>query len=149
MKRRIALSIGLALSVLVSLMILPARTEGSHFRGRHRADTGVFTPGVGQILRVTVAPTGNDPIRVRFRGMQYMPAGCNTDGVCRQISRELDRTTPVLLSTDEAASIDFPGDGNGVRVVVESDSQTAKVIFQIIDMATGESLGGGNEVLWQ
>ena len=81
--------------------------------------------------------------------MQYMPAGCNTDGVCRQTSRELDRTTPVLLSTDEAASIDFPGDGNGVRVVVESDSQTAKVIFQIIDMATGESLGGGNEVLWQ
>ena len=140
MQRRIALSLALALNVLVSLVSLPAATQGQQQPSRFFAfDTGLLTPGAGQILRVTVVGTGgNDTIRIRFHRMQYMAAGCNPDGVCRQ-AKQLDSTSPLLLlNANEAASIDSPGDGSGVRVRVESNSREASVTVQTIDTATGQ-----------
>jgi hypothetical protein len=139
MKRRIALSIALALSLLMSLVSLPATAQGQQQPRRFFVyDPGVVTPGAGQILRITVVGTGgNDAIRVRFRRMQYMTEGCNSDGVCRQ-SKQVDSTSPLLLlNANEAASIDIPGDGSGVRVRVESNSREARVVSQLLDAATG------------
>ena len=138
MKRGITLSIALALSVLASLVSLPATTDAQQ-RQRFRVDSGVLTPGVGQILRITVVGTGgNDAIAVRFRRTRYMPVGCNTDGVCRHSEDTVTVTAPLPIN-NEAAVMDVPGDGNGVRIMAEwGSTREVRVIAQIIDVATGK-----------
>ena len=140
MKRRITLSVALALSVLASLLSLPATAQGQQ-RQRFTAHTGVLTIGPGQILRVTLGNGGGNwdfAIRVRFRRVRYIAGGCNGDGVCRQTVAAQDVTAPATLNADEAASIDVPGDGNGVQVMAEwSSNRDVRVIAQIIDAGTG------------
>ena len=141
MKRRITLSIALAVSVLVSLVSLSATAQGQQQRRFFAYDTGVFSAGTGQILRLTVAGgSGNDTIAVRFRRMRYTAEGCNSEGVCRHTLAADDLTEPVTLNCPLwscAASIDIPGDGNGVRVVAVTNSRNARVTAQIID-STGQ-----------
>ena len=67
-----------------------------------------------------------------------MGAGCNPDGVCRHPIASQGATAPMILNADEAASFDVPGDGNGVRVVVESTRPNAKVVVHLIDVASGK-----------
>ena len=139
MKRKIILSIALALSVVfLSLTSSDSTVKAQQQRRFFVYDTGVITPAAGQILRVTVAPTGRDPITVRFHRMQYMTEGCNGDGVCRQIITSRSGVASGQLTGAEAAHIDVPGNGNGVRVVVGSDSRNARVVAQLIDAATGK-----------
>ena len=142
MRRRIALSIALALGVSVSLVSLPATAQAQQQQRRFFAyDTGVLTPGAGQILRVTVAGGhGDDAISVRFRRVRYMAEGCNTDGVCRHSTQQVMSSSPLLLNSSEAAYIDVPGDGNGVRVVVGSTSRDVRATASIINTLTGETV---------
>jgi hypothetical protein len=137
MKRQLTLSIVVTLSVLLSLVSFPSTVQGQQSQ-RFSADSGVVTLGAGQVLRLTVAGTGgNDTIRVRFRWARYAPAGCNSDGVCRQTLISQGTTPLETLGSADAIHYD-QGDPSGIRVAVESNSQNVRVVFQIIDTSTGD-----------
>ena len=139
MKRRMTFSITLTLSLLLSLVSLPATAQGQQAR-RFRADTGVVTPGMGQILRVTVAAGAepNDFLRVRFAWMKYIVVDCEHSLVCRHVVQSRGTTTPVLLDSNNSASFDIQGTGAGVRVMVQVDNANVNADAQIINVATGE-----------
>jgi hypothetical protein len=139
MKRQSTLSLVLALSLFVSIVSFPLTAQAQQPPHRFRGNTGVITLGMGQVLRITVNGLGGaDAIRVRFAWMKYMPAGCNTDGVCRHVIQSEGATAPVNIGPNQAASFEVQGTGNGVRVEVRVN--TADVIGDacIINSATGE-----------
>ena len=139
MKRNMTLSIALALSVLVSLVSLPAAAR-SQQRQRCTADTGVITLGPNQKLRVVVTGMGgNDAITVRFRRMEYTQDACG-GGVCKLVVASQSTSAPITLMPGEAASVDItptPG-SSGVRAVVVSNRRNVRVTAAIIDTITGE-----------
>ena len=83
MKRKMTFSLTLTLSLLLSLVSLPATAQAAP--QRFKADLGVISLVATQTLRVTVAGTdGNDTIRVRLRWMHYMEQSCSgSPAVCR------------------------------------------------------------------
>ena len=138
MKYHSRVSMVLALSLFIS-MSFPSATQAQPRPNRFRADTGVVYIGGSQALRVTVNGMGGaDAIRVRFAWMEYMPSGCNTDGVCRHVIQSEGATAPVNIGPNQAASFEVQGTGNGVRVEVRVS--TADVIGDacIINSSTGE-----------
>jgi hypothetical protein len=138
MKRRIAGSLVLSLSLLVSLLSFPLRAHGQQLR-RFRSTTGVVTIGMGQVLRVIVnGQGGNDTIHVQFAWMKYMPAGCNSDGVCRHTVQSQGATAPVTVGSNEAASFDIQGNGNGVEVLIRVDATNITANALIINTVTGD-----------
>ena len=139
MKRRIALSIALALSLLMSLVSLPAAAHGQQQTRFFAYDTGVVAPGAGQILRITVdAGAGNDAITVRFSRTQYAQGSCNSDGLCKHTLIGTDVTGTLLLAAGEAASYDIQPIGSAVRGMVLTNNRNARVVCLIIDTATGK-----------
>ena len=137
MKRRIALSIALVLSV-VSLALISSDSTAKAQPGRtFVADTGVITLGPNQILRITVA-NELEQATVRFRGLAYLDGSC-VGGVCKHIISSQSVTDPLTLAPGEAASYNL-GDTttHEVRGVVATNRQSAKVLFQIINTTTGE-----------
>jgi len=138
MKRKSTLSVAMALSLFVS-MVIPLTAQAQQPPKRFRGDTGVITLGMGQVLRITVnGKDGNDTFRVRFAWMKYMPTGCNTDGVCRHTVQSEGITTPVNVGANQAASFDVQGTGGGVRVSVFVAAGDVTADEQIINTATGE-----------
>jgi hypothetical protein len=138
MKRRITLSIVLALSiVLVSLTSSDSRA-GAQNQLRVIADTGMIKLGPNQILRITVSPcSGNDTIVVRFRRMTYMQSVCS-DGVCKSTMTAQNNSTPLLLMPNEAASYDIDATAtHEVRGSVSSNRRNVLVTAAIIDTVTG------------
>jgi hypothetical protein len=139
MKRQITLSIMLALSVLLAPAGFPRTAQGQQPQ-RFRADPGVVTPGVNEMLRVTVASTRDDTITVRFRWMRYAAAGCGgAPPVCRHVVASQGASPRETLSPDDALSFDLQGTGAEVRVMVESNSRNARVNVQLIDTTTGQT----------
>ena len=122
MKRQSTLSIAMALSLLLSIVSFPLPAQAQQTPKRFRGDTGVITLGVGQVLRITIASEGfeSNNFAVRFAWMKYMPAGCNTEGVCRHTIQSEGATAPVNVGAGEAASFEMQGTGSGVRVVVRA-----------------------------
>ena len=138
MKHRMAIPLLLSLSLLVSLVCFPLPAQGQQGR-KLRGDIGVFTIGMGQVLRVTVnGKDGNDAFRVRFAWMKYMPAGCTTDGVCRHTIQSQGVTAPVNVGANQAASYDVQGTGGAVRVSVFVAAGDVNGDAEIINTATGE-----------
>lgn len=139
MEKRMTLSIALTVSLLLSLVSFPS-TANAQQPQRFRFATGVVTPGMGQTLRVTVAAgdvNGDDTIRVRIGWMRYAAAGCSgMPAVCRHTVESQGVTPSMTLSRADAISFDVPGDGNGVNVVVESNSRNAKVLGIVFDTST-------------
>ena len=139
MKRQSTLSIALALSFFMSIVSFPLTAQGQQPPKRFRGDIGVITLGIGQVLRITVnGKDGNDTFRVRFAWMKYMPAGCNTDGVCRHTLQSQGITAPVNVGANEAASYDVQGTGGGVRLNVFVAAGDVNGDGQIINTAAGE-----------
>ena len=140
MKRKMTFSLTLTLSLLLSLVSLPATAQAAPPPQRFRAHSGVVTPSATQMLRVTVVGTdANDTIRVRLRWMQYAPQGCvGMPAVCRHMVVSQGTTPVETLTPDDALSFDVPGTGAGVQVVVESNSRNVRVNAMIINIATGE-----------
>ena len=141
MKRKMTFSLTLTLSLLLSLINLPATAQAAPPQ-RFRADLGVITLGATQTLRVTVAGAdGNDTIRVRLRWMQYMAQGCSgVPAVCRHMV-EAQGVTPVeTLGPDDALSLDLNGTGvegtGAVRVIVESNRPHVRVLGIVFDTST-------------
>lgn len=139
MKHRMTLSLVLKLSLLLSLVSLPATAQGQQPE-RFSAYSGMVTLGTGQVLRVTVAAMGNDgnerPIRIRFAWKQYMASGCNgMPQVCRHSVASQGLTVPVTMG-DDAVSFDAPGTGVPVNVTVTSNSRNVKVVGVVFDTST-------------
>jgi len=144
MKYQSRVSIVLALSLFISMLSFPLKAQGQTRPRRFRGDTGVITLGLGQVLRITVnGGDGNDTFRVRFAWMKYMPAGCNTEGVCRHTIQSHGATDPVNIGAGEAASFDVQGISSAGTVRVENfaDGNLDGVVnadAMIINSATGE-----------
>src|SRR5437879_5783283 len=137
MKRQSTLSIALALSLFISIVNFPLTAQGQQPPKRFRGDTGVITLGMGQKLVVYIGGS-RDAVRVRFAWMRYMPAGCNTEGVCRHTIQSEGATAPVNVGAGEAASFEMQGTGNGVRVEVRVSLGDVIGDESIINTATGE-----------
>jgi len=137
MKRRIALTIVLALSaVFVSLMSSDSTAQAQQ-QARFRADTGTLTLGPNQVLRFTVS--GEAGASISFRRVQYAQIGCN-GGVCKLGSVTDLIIDPITLMAGEAASIDIPQGGfAAVRGNVVSNRRNMQATAMIINTVTGET----------
>jgi len=138
-------TIVVTLGVLLWLATFAASAQAQQPPTRFRADTGGVTPGLGQILRITIgAGNGTDRLTARFAWMKYMPAACNNDGVCRHQVVSQGATSPVTLDPGEAASFDVQGTGAGARVIIRVDTANqpaagrVRATAEIINLATGE-----------
>ena len=142
MKRRIALSIALTVSVvLVSLASSDSTAQAQ--QGRRRvADTGIVSLGPNQELRLSLAGDYNADGDVDggdyalFRRMEYGQQSCGSDGVCKLVVTSQTTSNPVRLRPGEAVSFTcLPGSVFGVRVVVESNRRT-RVLGIVFDTST-------------
>jgi len=138
MKTKMKTSVAITLTFLLSVMTFVPAAQGQQQRQRFRADSGVVTPAADQTLRVTVVGTDpNDTIRVRIRWMQYGAQGCSgLPPVCHHMVVSQGATGVESLGPDDALSIDVPGNGAGMRVIVESDSRNTHVLGIVFDTST-------------
>ena len=141
-RTRVLTAVGLI--ILLSAATL-APTISAQQRRRFRADTGVVTLAVGQILRITIASEGFESenlIKPRFAWMRYGPMNCNPQGICRQMVQAQGTTAPIIINQSEAASFDMQGTGGGVRVAVLADYNANGIVdaadLMIINTGTGE-----------
>ena len=140
MNYRNRIVMAMTLIILLSAATL-APTISAQQRHRFRADTGLITLGLGQVLRVTLSSEAFEVVsttRPRFVWMRYGPMNCNTEGVCRQMIQSQGTTTPVPVTQNEAASFDMQGTGGGVRVSVFVAAGDVTGDALIINSATGE-----------
>ncbi len=137
MKRRITLSIALALSIVLVSLTSSDSSVGAQQLRRFRADTGVVKLGPNQTLRVTAAwDLNNDGLAfVRFSGMEYAQGACN-DGICKLSVSSIYNNNPTALMPGEAASYSF-GATQTVRAIVAGDRRNVRVTAAIIDTVTG------------
>jgi hypothetical protein len=142
MKRKVIFSLTLTLSLLLSLVSLPATAQAAP-PPRFRVDSGIITLGdFSQILRITVAGgAGNDAIRVRLRWMKYGTQGCSgMPPVCHHMVISQGVTPVETLGPDDALSFDINGTGvqgsGAVRVMVESNSPNVRVLGIVFDTST-------------
>ncbi len=138
MKRRITLSIALALCVVLVSLMSSDRAAKAEPPQRFSADTGIVMSGPGQIVRLTVAKGfGNNPDNICIVAIGYGQGTCNGDGVCKHAVTSQTRSD-VTLMRGEGASFDIPNTAFGVRGVVLSNSRKARVNALIINSATNE-----------
>ena len=143
MKRRITLSIALALSIVLALLTNSDRSAQAQRRQVLAADTGVVTLGANQTLRLTVAgPVGvvnPDHHILEFRRTNYTENACS-GSVCKLAVASVQNSGAVTLLPGEAVSFTVGPDiqGNGVRVAVLSSSQDVRANAMIINNLTGE-----------
>jgi hypothetical protein len=146
MKRKMTNSIALGLTVLLAVMTFVPTTQGQQQKKKPVAATGVVTHAVGQVLRLTVnAGAGSDTITVRFAWKRFVGGTCSAvmgATVCHHTVASEGMSAPVTLGSNEAASLDVGGDGNGVEVMVFSNDTNVRVNAMIIDAATGNVVAG-------
>src|SRR3954469_9227785 len=98
MKYRNRKLMGVALALLISVAMFAPATRAQQ-RRRFRADTGVVTLGIGQVLRITISSEGfEDGFRARFAWTKYMAPVCNPEGVCRHTVQSRGATNPVNVA---------------------------------------------------
>ena len=142
MKRRIALSIALAVSVLSLALVRSDSTGRAQQRQRCTEDTGVITLGPNQALRLTLFgdSDGDRAISVRFRRIEYAQGACN-GGVCKLGSVTDLILDPVTLRPGEAAFYTSSPLGGllGVRLVALTNDRNVRATATIINTVTGEA----------
>ncbi len=140
MKRRITLSIALAVSLTILLLTgSDSRVEAQN-QIKPFADTGMMKLGPNQILRITAA--GNfgpqtEAAIVRFRQMNYMQTDCS-DAVCKHAVQSQSLSEPIALAPGEAASFTCLPGALPVRAIVLTNNRNVRVNATIIDAVTGE-----------
>jgi hypothetical protein len=139
MKRKIILSITIALSIALLLLIKSDSTVSAEPPQRFIFDTGVVTLGANQILQVTaVSGQGSgDPIPTEFRQRNYTPTGCS-GGVCKYAVSSQTTSEPLLLAPNEAATFTCIPGSVTVRANVSTNSKNTQVNASIIDTITGK-----------
>lgn len=141
MKRRIALSIALALSSILVSLTTSDSTARAQQQAKFRADTGIVTLGPNQVLRVTATGDvdGNDFLAVRFRRIQYTKGTCN-GGVCKLGSVTDLIIDPITLMPGEATSMDLSQNGfDGARIMIQANRRNVRATALIVNTVTGET----------
>jgi len=133
MKRRITLSIALALSIVLASLTSSDSTVTAQ-QIRPITDSGVVSLGENQVLRVFVAAgdvAGDDNIRVRFRQIRYEPCQASP-----KLCVQSQTTTPTInLAPNEAASVDGAEFANW-RTEVLSNNRNVTVTNIVFDTST-------------
>ncbi|HEY0459266.1 MAG TPA: hypothetical protein VGC97_09040 [Pyrinomonadaceae bacterium] len=111
MKRKITLSIALALSIVLVSLIKSDSMVSAEQPQRFRFDTGLVQLGPDQTLRVTAA--GFDPGQldgkfINFRRVEYTPGDCS-GGICKSVVASQTASAPLALAPNEAAVVDCEG----------------------------------------
>jgi hypothetical protein len=144
MKRRITLSIALALSIVVLSLMSWEPTVNAAAARRYFADSGMVTLGPNQLFRVTVANTSSQrSLTVTFTA-QFTSVNC-VGGVCTHTVASQTTTSPVTLAPGQAASHDIiqPPSAAALRAIVAANSPDMQVNGLIIDATTGQVEGNG------
>jgi hypothetical protein len=139
MKRRIAFSIALGLSIVGVALLSSDSTVGAQNQMRLVGDTGIVMLGPNQTLRVAATPGDVDGADfLVFRRMEYAQNGCNA-GACKYSVASQTTSPTMTLLPGEARFMDTTFDDQStVRVLALSNSRKLRVSVQIIDRATGE-----------
>ena len=142
MKRRIALSIALSLSVVLVLLASFASTAQAQQGRRRVADTDIVSLGPNQVLRLTATEDGDSDGAdfLLFRRMEYGQESCSSDGVCKLVVTSQTTTNPIRLRPGEAVHTSSSGGGfPGIRLVAFSNRRSVRVTATIINSITGET----------
>ena len=146
MKRRITLSIALTVSVVLASLASSDSTAQAQLEGRRVADTGIFSLGPNQELRLTLMGDANGDGKVDaadyvlFRRMEYGQETCGSDGVCKLVVTSQTTTNPIRLRPGEAIHTSSSGGGlPGVRIVALSNHRSVRATATIINTITGET----------
>lgn len=149
MKRKITLSIALALSVAFLSLMSSDSTAHAAGQATFVADTGVITLGPNQFLRVTAMVPQRSIVRsvtVTFDRQMNTHGTCNASGVCVHTVASRTPAEPVTMAPGQGASIDIipTPSASGVRseVIVAIDMRPdvrpdVEVNALIIDGNTG------------
>lgn len=138
MKRRITISVALALGILLCV-VASASTASAQLPADFRTDTGIVKLGPNQMLRVRVAAgdlNADETVTVSFNRMNYTQGPCS-GGVCRLVSAGTVTAGPYTLASNEAVALELVATTYG-RSVVMSSSRNARVTMEIIDRTTGQ-----------
>jgi len=140
MKRKIILSIALAVSLTILLLTGSDSRVGAQNQIKAIADTGMIKLGPNQILRITAAGkfgAQTEAAIVRFRQMNYMQTDCS-GGICKYAVASQTLSEPIALAPGEAASFTGIPGALPVRVIVLTNNRNVRVNASIIDAVTGE-----------
>lgn len=107
--------------------------------GRTVADTGIVSPGPGQLVRVTVASRSRDDVRVRVRRLDYIRGDCS-QGVCALAIASQHMGDLMTLAPGQGFTVDVPSTENA-RVMILSDSPDLRINGTIVDAVTGKAEG--------
>src|SRR5215203_3661486 len=123
MKRKIILSIALALSIILVSLIKSDSIVAAEIQTKFVFDTGVITLGPNQDLRLSVlsgTPTANGSFNFRVRRFGYAQDSC-TGGVCKLSVDSQTASDLITLLPGEAAFFDIPAELQVVRAVVVTE----------------------------
>ena len=145
MKRRVTLSIALAVGVLSLALVSSDSTARAQQQRRPRfmADTGMVTLGPNQVLRITAAPAfdpdADGPTTIGIGQIDYVQTDCAA-GTCKHAPVN---PNPVAERYDiiiDVISKDIPQKpgSSGVRGIVFSNSGNVRVVFHIMNTSTGD-----------
>ena len=144
MKRRTTLSLALALSVLASLVSLPATAQEQQ-RQRFGADTGMVRLGPNQVLRITATtsfdPDIDRPTIIGIGQIDYVQTNC-TAGTCKHAPvnpNPVQERYDVIIDVISKDIPQKPG-SSGVRGIVFSNSRNVRATAAIINTLTGETI---------
>jgi len=153
MRRKITLSIALALSMLVSLAGFAPTAQAQSSGKRAIVSSGVIRLGPGQILRIIVnGQDGNDTLTVRFRRTYYV--GSTNGGVWKTTNiGAQDTSAPITIAANEAASIDASQAGfDAVRIeaLIRGYSGTTTIHAGTLEIINPDgSVAASFETEWQ
>jgi hypothetical protein len=141
MKRKITLSIAIALSIALVSLVKSDSTVNAEPPPRVTFDTGVITLGANQILQVTaISGQGSgDPIpteSIVFRQQNYIQTACG-GGVCKYAVSSQNTSAPLVLAPNEAATFTCIPGSVTVRAIVLTTNKNTRVNASIIDALTG------------
>jgi hypothetical protein len=142
MKRKITLSIALALSVVIVALMSSDSTVTAQNQLRVVADTGVITLGPNQVLRVTATGDGKllgNILTIRFRQIEYaQESNCNDNEACKLNVAAQATSNPIMLAPGEAVSLELVASTYG-RGMILSNSSGVRATAMIIDKVTGKT----------
>lgn len=138
MKRIIALSVALAVSVILLSLASSNSATQAQLRGKlFHWDTGVVSLGPNQVLRITGDWNGDGDTTVGFREIKYGQGACSGT-VCKLSTISSTTSGPHSLAAGEAISLELVATTYG-RGIVTSNRRDMRVTASIINTTTGET----------
>lgn len=137
MKRSIACSVALAVSMILLSLASSDSPSQAQQRRLFQWDTGVVSLGPNQVLRLTGDWNGDGDTTVGFREIKYGQGACD-GAVCKLITISTTTSGPHKLADGEAISLDLITTTYG-RGIVTSNRRDGRVTASIINTTTGET----------